>query len=66
MLFNCRGLAVRISVLPTLLPWREYVFRVQSRLDGENTVLVSILITRDEKERGDGQRKAARLSETRW
>lgn len=63
MLFNYLCPAVRISVLPTLLPCRTYNLRVQSRLDDE---MVNVLITRDEKEIGDGQRKAARLSDTRW
>lgn len=63
LLFNYLGPAVRISVFPTLLPCRKYILRVQTRLDDE---MVNILVARDEKERGNGQRKAARLSETRW
>jgi len=63
LLFNYLGPAVRISVLPMLLPCRKCILRVQTKLDDE---MVIILVARGEKERGDGQRKAARLSETRW
>lgn len=62
-IFNYCGPAVRINVLRTLLPCRKCVLKQQTRLDDE---IFNILIARDEKEWGDGQRKAARLSETRW
>ena len=54
LLLNYLGPAVRISVLPTFLPCRKHILRVQTRLDDE---MVNILVARDEKEREDGQRK---------
>lgn len=46
-IFNYCGPAVRISVLPTLLPCRKYILKQQTRLDDE---IFNILIARDEKE----------------